>query len=59
MIGAAFKNARAKATRCFSPPLNWMEKLSHYKQSRFHRIENYTIVSFHLIMEHFVFQVDS
>jgi hypothetical protein len=29
-IGATFKNARANATRCFSPPLNWMEKIPHY-----------------------------
>lgn len=25
-IGGAFKNARARATRCFSPPLNWKGK---------------------------------
>lgn len=26
IIGEAFKNARASATRCFSPPLNCKEK---------------------------------
>lgn len=32
IIAGAFKNARAKATRCFSPPLNWTEKSTNHKK---------------------------